>query len=340
MAKTKNTYVVEFGSILALPDGREKRILAKKAVAGLLGFRTTETLSRQKVVATGEDAVFALRGMQKDTQGYKLSQGYEPTDPSDRTNTPVSLEEFCIQAEAIENDTAARLVAQLDQMMDAQEFEEAATLAVGGLGLLHGYNQTELYPYLEKLQDSYPLAKLYLGRAVLQGIYLNPDPELGVKLLLEASYDDDAIVSGYANLILGYHYRELEDGAKAVRHMEYAGMLGYENGAEMAGLMQQLGEFGIPVDNVRAARNYRHGAKAGCPRCSARLAVMVLNGDIAYTEGWRADFAAAIEGKATIAMSLRKAVETIDQEAAGRPEILVERFQEALSDFAQVSLTA
>lgn len=92
-------YRIAFEPIVGLPEGRERTILARKALAAFLGLASTPSLKTYDAYDP-ENAVAALKGrISKGAASVGIPVGYEPTDPSDRSRMPVSIEQFMAQIE-------------------------------------------------------------------------------------------------------------------------------------------------------------------------------------------------------------------------------------------------
>lgn len=325
-------FVVDIAPILDLPEGRIKDILAKKAVAGFFGLKHTRELKGQEIHST-EDAVDALYGLQEHCLGYRLRPANEPLDPSDRSASPVSLASFCRHVEATEARITQKALEDSTSFAEGEDWLSAADVLLEGLDVVLGHHRASLIRSLEGFVDHSEEAKLAYGRALFNGDNIARDEARGEQILRDGLLSDDAELAAFAHMTLGYRCETTPGRAwEAIRHFESAGNLGREDGYELAGVSLQLGVEGVPPNFVRAAANYRRGADGlGCPRCKARHALMVLNGQVDYDESWRTDFRAALAEGETIATRLAPIVRRAEQVAGGDARLLVEAMAASLS---------
>lgn len=320
------TYIVEFRPILAVADRRTRGVLAMKALAAWHGLRSSRGLSRYGVTS-GELAEAVIGNIVSASPGFSMGMGDEPAHPSDRCGSPVSLEEFCLETERRETDALERCMDAVDAFVAEDDWMRASFAATRALSEIHGYNRSAVIGYLRLLSDHDSRARLAYARALMEGDSVPADPETAKALLWDTVGDDDADVAGYAHLLLGNALRDVPGRAReAMRHYESAGNLGYELGAEEAGVMLQHGCDGLPPDAERAARNFRTGAALGSSDCMVRLSVMILAGDIAYSPQWRRHYERALELDDRNALDMYPLVLQARASSRDDPEQLVSHF--------------
>lgn len=93
MGSTVELYSTCLTAIAALPPGRQKTILARKALAAQLGLVRTDSLKTYDLFKP-ENAYVQVSYLAKHGPHCRIPLGYEPRDDSDKTKNPHSLEAF------------------------------------------------------------------------------------------------------------------------------------------------------------------------------------------------------------------------------------------------------
>lgn len=87
-------YWVRYCAIDQLPIGRQKLILARKAICAFAGLGNTQSLKTYDIFT--EDRAYArLHALAVYGPGAGIPHGHEARDTSDSSKNPVSLEAFC-----------------------------------------------------------------------------------------------------------------------------------------------------------------------------------------------------------------------------------------------------
>jgi len=334
--ETQRTFKVVLTSILALPESRERAILARKALALHAGCRDTSGL-REHGVQTDEDSYELLSTLAESVTGLVVRSGYEPADPGDAWGE-VSLEEFAREQEAGQAEEAREALRALRGLVEEGNWEEAADAAIGGFLSSEGRARRRIVALLEVIAGHEERAAVFFGRALVRGEGIRKDVSRGCDLLRRAVACDDATTSGYAHLLLGEVLMAMPGhGFEAIRNFEGAAYLGWEDGSEYAGVLCQLGLDGNPPDFARAAKNFRYGISKGQHGCMAKYALMVLSGQVDYDPQWLTHYRRALEMDDHVAMHFYPIVLETQERSGGDMDTFLDLFRERYAAEVEVA---
>lgn len=326
---TTRFYAVRPAVILELAEGRRRRILARKAVAGLFKLGSTKSLPSQEV-HDDVDVEEILGKMVDNGFVYSIQEGWEPRDPADRSKEPVSLEAFMREHQANLSVFVDKVNADVKELVDEEDFDEAYALISEVLDDI----PSEFYPRLMASLERVGAVHAQ-GRACLARTLLEPevqDVERAISLLEGLLEDKDPDAVGLASAWLGDYYRMQPFGArKALRTFEIGAS--NEDGycAYKAGYLCEHGGDGLPVDLMRAARNYRWGVEDGDDSCMVALAVLIARGDVEPVPedgNWRVLLKAASEVNDR-GLAYLRLIASIEREAGRDRKVLAERLRAA-----------
>lgn len=324
MARTE-TYKIVFQTILETASGRKLAILARKCLALRAGMGSTAELN----LSHPREAVELLQELSNILSGMVARLGFEPADPSDDGRHPVSLEQFCMNAERIERETSARALQDVKDLIAARNWEDAGYLAISGLYTTFGSRRREMVGHLGQVAQHDSKARLFFAKCLLRGDSCRKNVARAEGLLKEITADPDANNAGYAHLLLGEAIMDQpQRGYEALRHFEGAAYLGWEDASEYAGALCQLGQNGVPHDMARAVKNYRYGIAHGHAGCMIKYALMVLAGDIAYDPAWEALYEKALRADNGVALTFHKTVLDAKEKGGGDIDRFLLAFRE------------
>lgn len=322
-------YAVRPAVILELAEGRRRRILARKAVAGLFKLGSTRSLPSQEV-HDDDDVEEVLGTMVERGVVYSVQEGWEPHDPADRSKDPVSLEAFMREHQANLSTFVDKVNADVAELVAEDDLEEAFALVSEVMDDIPSEFYARLMPALEMVGARDSRARACLARTLLEPEVQDIPRAIA---LMEGLLDDgDPEAVGLASAWLGDYYRTQPYGArKALRTYELGATSEDGHCAYKAGYLCEHGADGLPIDLQRAARNYRWGVEDGDDSCMVALGVLLARGDVdpaPEDRGWRVLLKAGSEFNDR-GLAYLRLISSIEREAGRNPKILAERLRAA-----------
>lgn len=322
-------YAVRPAVILDLAEGRRRRILARKAVAGLFKLGSTKALPSQDV-HDDDDVEEVLGKMVDGGIVYSIQEGWEPRDPADRSKDRVSLEAVMREHQANLSIFVDKVNADVRELVDEEDLDEAYELISEVMHDIPAEFYPRLIGSLEMVAERHSQARACLARTLLEPEV--QDIERGISLLEGLLDDRDPDAVGLASAWLGDYYRAQPFGArKALRTFEIGAS--NEDGycAYKAGYLCEHGGDGLPVDLERAARNYRWGVEDGDDSCMVALAVLIARGDVEAVpedKSWRVLLKAGSEVNDR-GLAYLRLIASIERETGKDRKVLAERLRAA-----------
>lgn len=322
-------YRIDYGMILNLPAGVRKVAIARKVLALRYNQRSTSFLETEFGIRDTKDVISLVEQIAFNEESFWSVDTVNPEDKTDGGNHEVDVPSFFAKAEIVDRAMARDLKERVLELMEEENWYDAAALALSLYYRVRGNKRRGAIKLLKKATPHTSLAALHYGRALVRGHYVSRNKTKGIELLKSISCDDDPLISGYANLVLGETLMTMPGmGYRALRHFESAAYLGWEDASEYAGVLCRMGSNGCPLDLDRAAKNFRYGISKGQVSCMSKYALMVATGELPYDPEWRRHIGVALHHQERMAMEIYPDLEVADLLSNGDVKTLVKEVRD------------